>query len=111
MEADQEPIDYRFTLANERTYLAWVRTALAMIAGGIAIRIFMKDARDALPLGIAAVGLTLLGGLVTALAYRHWVATQAAMERGDPLPNQRGPLILTVGVLILALIIVVSVVL
>lgn len=110
MEPDQEPIDYRFTLANERTYLAWVRTALAMIAGGIAIRIFMKDVRDSIPLDIAAVGLTLLGGLVTALAYHHWRAAQAAMERGDPLPTQRGPLIMTAGLLILALVIVVSVV-
>jgi uncharacterized membrane protein YidH (DUF202 family) len=33
---EQEP-DYRFTLANERTFLAWIRTALALIAGGIAV--------------------------------------------------------------------------
>ena len=33
---EQEP-DYRFTLANERTFLAWIRTALALIAGGVAV--------------------------------------------------------------------------
>ena len=32
----EEP-DYRFTLANERTFLAWIRTALALIAGGVAL--------------------------------------------------------------------------
>jgi putative membrane protein len=36
-EADHGPdTDYRFSLANERTYLAWVRTALALLAGGVA---------------------------------------------------------------------------
>ena len=33
-EEGEEP-DYRFTLANERTFLAWLRTALALIAGGV----------------------------------------------------------------------------
>jgi putative membrane protein len=33
---EQEP-DFRFTLANERTFLAWIRTALALIAGGVAV--------------------------------------------------------------------------
>ena len=28
--------DYRFTLANERTFLAWIRTALALMAGAVA---------------------------------------------------------------------------
>ena len=31
---DGEEPDYRFTLANERTFLAWVRTALGLLAGG-----------------------------------------------------------------------------
>jgi putative membrane protein len=32
----QEP-DYRFSLANERTFLAWIRTALAILASGVAL--------------------------------------------------------------------------
>lgn len=35
-EGRAEP-DYRFTLANERTFLAWIRTALALLAGGVAV--------------------------------------------------------------------------
>ena len=34
MTVEQEP-DYRFTLANERTYLAYLRTSLACYAGGL----------------------------------------------------------------------------
>lgn len=36
----QEP-DPRFTFANERTFLAWVRTALALVAGGIGLEAFV----------------------------------------------------------------------
>jgi uncharacterized membrane protein YidH (DUF202 family) len=35
-EVGQHP-DYRFTLANERIFLAWIRTSLALVAGGIAV--------------------------------------------------------------------------
>ena len=35
--------DPRFTLANERTFLAWIRTSLALLAGGIAIEAFTAD--------------------------------------------------------------------
>ena len=29
--------DYRFTLANERTFLAWIRTSLGLMAVGLAV--------------------------------------------------------------------------
>jgi len=29
--------DYRFSLANERTFLAWIRTALALLAGAVGL--------------------------------------------------------------------------
>jgi putative membrane protein len=74
---EQEP-DYRFTLANERTFLAWIRTALALIAGGIAVvqlvPAFGSGVRHAL-----AVLLTTGGDLLAALAVRRWQRVQAAM--------------------------------
>jgi putative membrane protein len=94
MEA--EP-DYRFSLANERTYLAWIRTGLALIAGGIAIRIFITDVHAGWLVHVAAVGPALLGGILAVTSYRHWVQVQEAMRRGEGLPSQQGPLILTVG--------------
>jgi len=94
----EEP-DYRYILANERTYLAWVRTGLALIAGGIALRVF---AEDSVLLSATAIGASLLGGGLGVLSLLHWQRVQTAMRRGEPLPTQRGPLILTVGVVVLA---------
>ena len=66
MQAEGEEPDPRFTLANERTFLAWVRTALALVAAGIGLETFVPPLavpglRQAL-----AVGLALLGAAVSA---------------------------------------------
>lgn len=103
-----DQVDYRFTLANERTFLAWARTGLALIAAGIAIRLFLADTGSTLPLQLSAVGLSLLGGLISLLSYRHWRAVQAAMERGEDLPSQHIPLILTIGLVVLSLAVIVG---
>jgi putative membrane protein len=90
---EQEP-DYRFTLANERTFLAWIRTALALIAGGVAVAQLVPafgipGTRHAL-----SVLLTAGGGLVAALAVRRWQRVQAAMRRDADLPPTRAPVLL-----------------
>jgi len=105
MEELEEP-DYRYILANERTYLAWVRTGLALIAGGIALRVFTEDSEV---LGATAVGASLLGGGLAVLSFFHWQRVQTAMRRGEPLPTQLGPLILTVGVVVLAALVTIGV--
>jgi putative membrane protein len=96
--AEQEP-DYRFTLANERTYLAYLRTALACYAGGLsAVQFLDVDGGRALPKVIGVV-LVLAGMVVTAGAWQRWRQNMAAMRRGAPLPASRLPLILatTIG--------------
>ncbi|MEU1021518.1 DUF202 domain-containing protein, partial [Streptomyces sp. NPDC005904] len=45
--------DYRFSLANERTFLAWLRTALALIGGGFAVDQFLPDLRRGWRIGLA----------------------------------------------------------
>lgn len=80
--------DYRFSLANERTFLAWIRTSLGLLAAGIAAHFLDAEARtgrDALALlAIAASLLCVVNG------YLRWVHVQRAIRAGDPLPQPHG---------------------
>jgi putative membrane protein len=78
--------DPRFTLANERTFLAWVRTALAMLAGGVALHALRVPATTWVRTTLA-VALVLLGGLVTLLAAVRWARVERAMRTRQPLPS------------------------
>lgn len=97
---DHEP-DYRFTLANERTFLAWIRTSLALLAGGVALmqlvpRFYVHGVRHAL-----SVLLVAAGGTLAALAVRRWRRVEQAMRRGVALPTSRVPF--AVGVALVAM--------
>lgn len=79
--------DYRFSLANERTFLAWIRTSLALIAGGVGIEQFashlgFQEMREAL-----ALCLLFAGAVLSFVAYRHWVATESAMRANADIPH------------------------
>lgn len=77
--------DARFTLANERTFLAWIRTALALIAGGVALELLGLDLHAGLRL--AASLLLVLAGIATpALAWIGWARTETALRLSRPLP-------------------------
>ena len=106
---EREP-DYRFTLANERTFLAYIRTALGLDAAGLAATAFLHPSAAHLRLTIAVV-LVGLGIVVAVLGYRRWAATEQAMRRGQPLPPLRLPLVIAVGMVavsIVALALVIS---
>lgn len=93
--------DYRFTLANERTFLAWIRTALALAAGGLAVVHLMPDLWGRQPLGIALMALS----LVTAVgAYRRWVLLETAIREGTTLPASRMPAVLAIATGVLGVI-------
>ncbi|MEU1806393.1 DUF202 domain-containing protein [Streptomyces sp. NPDC019937] len=102
--------DYRFSLANERTFLAWLRTAMALVGGGFAVDQFLPDTGRPLRLALALV--LLAGGAVCALrAINHWIRCERAMRRGEDLPVSRFPVALglAVGVVALLMVIVVAV--
>lgn len=81
----KEP-DPRFTLANERTFLAWIRTALAFLAGGIALEAFAADAFPGpLRTGISVL-LIVIGMLVSAGAALRWRRIELSMRHSRPLP-------------------------
>ncbi|GAA3325000.1 YidH family protein [Paeniglutamicibacter sulfureus] len=81
----QEP-DPRFTLANERTFLAWIRTALAFLAGGIALEAFAAAAFPGpLRTGISVL-LIVIGMLISAGSALRWRSIEMSMRQAKPLP-------------------------
>ena len=96
----EEP-DYRFSLANERTFLAWIRTALALLAGGVAVVQVVPSfsigwARDAL--GIA---LVLLAIAIAATSYARWERREHAIRMGAPLPPSLLPRLVGLGIAVI----------
>jgi putative membrane protein len=78
--------DHRFSLANERTFLAWVRTSLAMLAGGVALDAVALDGPRGLQTALA-VTLVVLGLLATTAGWLRWAAAERAMRLHAPLPS------------------------
>ncbi|MEW1668062.1 YidH family protein [Streptomyces albidoflavus] len=101
--------DYRFSLANERTFLAWLRTALALIAGGFAVDQFLPGLPDGWRIALA-LGLLASGVLCALRAVHHWVRCERAMRRGEDLPVSRFPALLSLLVAVVAVTMVVVVV-
>ena len=87
--------DYRFTLANERTFLAWIRTALALAAGGLAAVTILDDFPGEEVLGL---GLLTLSFVTAATSYRRWAVIEKAMRLSQPLPPSKLPLLMGIGV-------------
>ena len=96
---EAEP-DVRFTYANERTFLAWNRTALALIATGVAATQLLPKLQVEWGRRLLGLPLIALGAIVAAESLRQWRANQKAMRRGDPLPRSRMPVILTIGIVV-----------
>jgi putative membrane protein len=101
------PPDYRFSLANERTFLAWLRTGLALVGGGLAVAQFLPDGRLRTTIALA---LLALGGLVAVRAVNHWARAERAMRLGEELPPSRFPALLALAVAAGAFVIAVAVV-
>lgn len=108
-EPGEEP-DERFTLANERTYLAWIRTSMALIGGGLAAGQLLEFDSDAARLAVALPPIA-LGALLALTSYRRWQANQRALRLGRPLPTGGPPRLLAGGMAILAVVVGVIVVL
>ena len=99
-QSGQEP-DYRFTLANERTFLAWVRTALALLAGGVLLEQFATKLEPRAVIVGLAVGLAVLSTVLCTVAYVRWKANEIAMRHARPLPSTVAiPLLAAIAALI-----------
>ena len=93
--------DYRFTLANERTFLAWIRTALALAAGGLAAVSLLDGFRGGEVLGIL---LLVLSFATAASAYRRWALNERSMRLNEPLPTSRLPMLMAIGTAVVAIV-------
>lgn len=102
------PADPRFRMANERTFLAWNRTALALIGGGLAVEQFLDTGRATrLLLGIP---LIVLGAALAVASYGRWRTNEDALNRGEEVPPSRLPAfvagafaLLAIGAMVLAI--------
>ena len=101
-EPAEKELDYRYTLANERTFLAYIRTALGLDAAGLAAAQFLRPSGTHIREGIAVL-LVVLGIVVALLSYRRWATVERAMRRGAPLPAVQLPLVLGGGLVVTSL--------
>jgi putative membrane protein len=100
---DAEP-DVRFTMANERTFLAWSRTSLALVVAGLGIAQLLPPF-GGVPWGRSAIAtpLILLGAALSVLSYLEWKANQRALRQGTPLPRTVLPRVLAITIAVIAL--------
>ncbi|MBB1510689.1 YidH family protein [Tessaracoccus sp. MC1756] len=104
-DTGQEP-DARFTLANERTFLAWIRTSLALLAAGIALEVLGPGIHSGFRMA-ASIVLLVAGTAGAPMAWWSWARYEKALRSAQPLPTAFFALpvaiiVALVGVLILA---------
>jgi len=97
--------DARYTFANERTFLAWSRTALALVVAGLGV-VQLLPPFPGVPWGRHVLGVPLIafGAVVAVTAYREWGRNQRAMRLGLPLARSVMPLLLAVVIATMAVI-------
>jgi len=97
--------DPRFTFANERTFLAWSRTALALVVAGLGV-VQLLPPFPGVPWGRHVLGVPLIvfGAVVAVAAYSEWVKSQRALRHGQPLPRSVMPQLLAAVVTVIAVI-------
>ncbi|MFE5671061.1 YidH family protein [Agromyces sp. NPDC056523] len=96
--------DPRFSLANERTFLAWNRTALALIAGGVALEALGLDLQPGFRLAASLV-LVVAGLAVPVLAWVEWARTERALRASAALPGSATSILLAITVVLVAVLV------
>ena len=97
-----EAPDYRFSLANERTFLAWIRTALGFLAAGVGLDQLAPDFATPLIREVLALLLCLIAGVLAIYGYLRWLRNEKAMRQKQELPYTRGLLIISTILLMVA---------
>jgi inner membrane protein YidH len=97
--------DARFLLANERTLLAWIRTSLAVMAGGVALTQLGDNSRARSIIGITAI---VLGGFMASVGYLRFKAADKAIRQGELPPAGSEPFLQVGGIILIALALVLT---
>ncbi|MGY0498352.1 YidH family protein [Nocardia sp. FBN12] len=86
LRSGEDP-DPRFTLANERTYLAWIRTATALVAAGLGLEAFSGNLLAPVVRSSLAALLLVVGGVIAVASFAHWIGAERALRTGRRLPT------------------------
>lgn len=105
-EVGEEP-DVRFTYANERTFLAWNRTALALVATGVAATQLLPALDIEFGRRLLGLPLIVMGGALAVFSYFRWEANERAMRLGQPLPPSPLPRLVAIGIAVVAILAIV----
>ncbi|KFB99868.1 putative inner membrane protein [Trabulsiella guamensis ATCC 49490] len=100
-----EAPDYRFSLANERTYLAWIRTALGFLAAGVGLDQLAPDFATPLIREALALLLCLFAGMLAIYGYLRWLKNEKAMRLKEDLPYTHTLLIISIILMAVAVIV------
>ena len=96
-------VDARFTLAAERTMLAWLRTCLGLLAAGVAVMHVMGDFAAPAVRNTFGVSLIVLGALAAILGAWRWQKVTKALERGGSMPGPAGVYAVTAALVLIAI--------
>lgn len=100
-----EDPDARFSLANERTFLSWIRTSLALAALGAALESIELDLSPG-PRLAASIVLLSIAAIGPLHAWIRWCRVETAMREGRPLPSP-GLALPVVGAIVVAVILLI----
>jgi putative membrane protein len=95
-------VDVRFLLANERTLLAWIRTSLAVEAGGIALATVHKQH------ALVGIGVLLLGAIVALIGYHRYIVTNRSIREHHLPPSGSGPTLQVIGIVVVAILLAIA---
>ena len=114
VEPSPNPNYARDHLANERTYLAWIRTAVALLGFGVLV------VRSRVPSGIMAVelqssrgyrlglGFAVAGLLCVVLATWQYFAVRRAIDTASYRPSGAWIVVLSVAVALIGILLLLS---
>lgn len=96
--------DYRYSLANERTFLAWVRTALAFLAGAVGLDLLAANIEEAMYTHMLSMLLATAALCLALFSFTRWLRNERAMRLDKDLPYTGVLKLVSITIIIAALI-------